>query len=135
MLTNLFRNTYFIAKQNLYDNLNQLIDSYGAPLGQHYKTRDAIKEIILSLGSTIEQFSLEKIKPKKNISLLIGESEDINKNKQLQIHVRYSEEGNNNEQYLTSIGLREFNARFICETIENYLIEAQISLNKDFNRS
>ena len=120
------------------EHLNLHLKRCELPLGDHYTNDTAVREIVLSLGYTLQILLQNEVSSKNSfVSLLLDESTDCSQKSKLLMIIRYCEDFVAKEKYLAISTLSSATAESIYNVIwnilcrENYVTERLISVLAD----
>ena len=121
---NLFRNIYFVAKNNLAFNLMEKLHAHislmETPLPANHLSRTTGSEIVDDIALYLRDKILMDLKRCHYFSIMLDESTDQATTKQLIIFVKYSKQGAVFTKFLTILPLKSFNASGIYSVISTF---------------
>jgi hypothetical protein len=121
---NVFRNIYFIARNdlplNLIEGLHAHVASLNVPLPANHLSRRSGCEIIDVIGEYFRGHVISQLKKAKYFSIMLDETTDNSTTKQLIIYVRYVFEDIAQTKFLTIISLKDFTALGIYAAVGNF---------------
>ena len=134
-MTTLFRNAYYIAKENLpidkYQSLNELSKMNGAPItSTMYQEDTACSEFIKIISSQIEQTVLQDVKDSPAFSIMIDESTDLSTQKHLILYLSYLKDAKLTITYSKLINLTACDSVAITSQLIAYLQANDVDLSK-----
>ncbi|VDI74940.1 Hypothetical predicted protein [Mytilus galloprovincialis] len=133
----LFRNAYFIAKENLpmdkFQSLNDLNKSNGAVItSKLYQENNACSEFIQIISDSIEQEVMSDVKLSPAGGIMIDESTDLATQKHLILYLSYLKAGELKISYTKLLNLSSGTAVSITAHIIAYLKSFGVDLSKIF---
>jgi hypothetical protein len=126
----LFRNVYFLAKEDLplwkSPQIHQLSKLNGVRMIDHYLSAVAAREISLSIAKTIEDGIFTQISESDYVSLMIDDASDVGTKHHLSICIRYVYQNSLHERFVGLLELEELNADYITNVLQNFIDEKQL---------
>jgi hypothetical protein len=121
---NLFRNLYFIAKNDLAYNLIEKLHTHVAlldvPLPINHLSRAAGCEILDVIAEYFRDQEITQLKACRYFSVMLDETTDNTTTKNLIIYVRYAIEGCMQTRFLTILPLKNFTSLGIYGVVANF---------------
>jgi hypothetical protein len=122
---NVFRNIYFLARNDLALNLIETLHAHttllGVSLPVNHLSRSAGCEILDVIGEYFREMVIAELKECKYFSIMLDETTDNTTTKQLIIYVRYCSNGSALTKFLAIIPLKNFTSVGIYTALMSFL--------------